>query len=79
MIWRTSKSNKPDNLLYSADEIIELIIITRLNRYNRSIPCGSKTIRQELDNLCVRPLPSLSFICKILREEHLTYRRTGSY
>lgn len=67
MIWRTS------------NEVIELIIITRLNRYNRGIPCGSKTIREELENLDIRPLPSLSFISKILRKEHLTYRRTGSY
>ena len=79
MIWRTSKSNKPVNLFYSADEVKELIIITRLSRYNRGIPCGSKAIRKELKNLGVRPLPSLSFISKILRKEHLTYRRTGSY
>lgn len=79
MIWYASNPTKPDDLFYSTVEIKELIILTRLSRYNRNIACGAKHIRQELKSLNIRPLPSLSFIGKVLREEGLTYRRTGIY
>jgi len=77
MIWHTSNPTKPDELFYSAVEIKKIIILTRLSRYNRNIACGAKHIRQELKSLNIRPLPSLSFIAKVLREEGLTYRETG--
>jgi hypothetical protein len=79
MIWNTSNPKKPDDLIYSPAEIKEIIILTRLSRYNRNIACGAKHIRQELKNLNIRPLPSQTFISKVLSEECLTYRRTGNY
>lgn len=79
MIWHNSNPAKPDELFYSPAEIKKLIILTRFSRYNRNIDCGAKHIRQELKWLNIRPLPSLSFIAKVLRAESLTYRRTGIY
>ncbi len=79
MIWHTSNPTRPDDLFYSAAQLKELIILTRLSRYNRGIACGAKYIQQELRSLDIRPLPSLSFIGWVLRKEGLTYRRTGNY
>lgn len=79
MTWNTSSPTRPDNLYYSRPELKELIILSRLSRYNRNAACGTKAIRQELEILNIRPLPSLSFIAKVLREEGLTYQRTGNY
>lgn len=79
MIWNTSSPIRPDNLYYSPTELKELIILSRLSRYNRNAACGAKAIRQELESLGIRPLPSQSFIGRILRQEGLTYRRTGNY
>ena len=79
MTWHTFDNVRPRDLPYSQDEIKELVILTRLCRYNRSNRCGAKAIRRQLQSLHIRPLPSLSFIGRVLREEGLTYRRTGNY
>lgn len=79
MTWKTSESTRPVNLYYSRTELKELIILSRLSRYNRNVPCGAKVIRKELETLDIQPLPSLSFISRVLREEGLAYRRTGNY
>lgn len=65
--------------LYSKDELKELIILSRYCLYNRNALCGAHAIRRELDSLNIRPLPSLSFISKILRSNGLTFQRTGFY
>lgn len=65
--------------LYSSDELKEIIILTRYCLYNRNVHCGAQAIRSELRSLDIRPLPSLSFIGRILRSNGLTYRRTGFY
>jgi hypothetical protein len=79
MTSNTSEKARPDNLLYSPDELKEIIILTRYSLYNRNALCSAKAIRSELLSLDIRPLPSLSFIGKILRFNGLTYRRTGFY
>lgn len=79
MTWHTFENVQPPDKPYTMDELKELIILSRLCRYNRSAACGAKAIRQELESLDVHPLPSLSFIGRVLREESLTYRRTGNY
>jgi len=79
MTWNTFESIRPDNLGYTPQELRELVILSRYSRYNRSVPCGAKAIRQELESLDIRPLPSLSFISRVLRKNGLTYRRTGNY
>ena len=65
--------------LYMPDEIKEIVSLSRLSLYNHNKPCGAKAIQNQLGSLNIRPLPSLSLISKILREEGLTYRRTGNY
>ncbi len=79
MIWHTAEHLRPDILLYSPDELKELIILTRFSLYNRNARCGARAIRTELRSLDIRPLPSLSFIGRVLRMNGLTYRRTGFY
>ncbi len=79
MTWHTFENVRPHDLPYSQDELKEIVILIRLCRYNCGNSCGDKAIRRELQNLHIRPLPSLSFIGRVLRKEGLTYRRTGNY
>jgi putative transposase len=60
-------------------EIEEIVKMLRLNLYNRALFCGAQAIYWELDNLLVRPLPSLSTINRILSRNELTHQRTGRY
>lgn len=79
MISNTSEIVRPDNLLYSPEEIREIIILTRFCLYNQNALCGAQAIARELQSLNIRPLPSLSLIGTVLRLNGLTYRRTGFY
>ena len=79
MTWHTFENLRPSNLAYNQQELRELVILTRLCRYNRNAPSGAYAIRKELQMLNIQPLPSISFISRVLREEGLTYRRTGNY
>jgi hypothetical protein len=74
-----SFENKKSDDQYTLDELKEIIILTRHNRYNHNAPCGAKAIRRQLENLNIHPLPSLSLIGRVLHENGLTYRRTGNY
>ena len=67
------------NTLFSRAEIEQIVVMQRLDLYNRGIPCGAKAIRILLDQQGVRPLPSVSTIKRILSRNCLTYRRTGFY
>ncbi len=60
-------------------EIEQLIVLERLHRYNRGLPCGAQAIRQSLGQQEVRPLPSVRSIHRILSRHGLTHRRTGFY
>lgn len=71
-------SNKPDHRRPPL-EVEEIIIIVRLNLYNRGLPCGDRAIHRELESLLIKPLPSLSAINRILSRYGLTHRRTGHY
>ena len=53
--------------------------MVRLSLYNRGLFCGAQAIRWELDELVVRPLPSMRTINRILARNELTRRRTGRY
>lgn len=76
MIWSTfNKSGES----YSPDEIKDIIILTRLSLYNQGLPCGARAIRWKLYEQDIRPLPSTSYIGRVLRREWLTYHRTGRY
>ena len=70
------------NIQRSAAEIEEIVIMVRLNLYNRDVPYGAQAIRRHLEQLddgIVTPLPSLRTINRILHRSGLTHRRTGHY
>ena len=70
------------NTQRSPTEIEQIVIMVRLNLYNRQLPCGAQAIRRYLEHLedgIVTPLPSLSTINRILSRNGLTHRRTGYY
>jgi hypothetical protein len=64
---------------YTPDEFEEIVKMVRLSLYNRAVFCGAQAIRRELDQLGVRPLPSLRTINRILSRHGLTHGRTGLY
>ena len=78
----TDYQNPFGNIQRSAAEIEQIVIMVRLNLYNRQLPCGAQAIRrylQHLEDTIVTPLPSLSTINRILSRNGLTHRRTGHY
>jgi len=58
---------------------IELVTFFRLSLYNQGVACGAKTILEKMTEEYIRPLPSISTINKIIREQYLTNGRTGYY
>lgn len=62
---------------YSPEEIVEIIVMVRLNLYNRGVLYGAKAIQLELKRNNIQPLPSLSKISEVLKEKYLTHRRQG--
>ncbi len=46
---------------------------------NQDLFCGAQAILWELEDLSVKPLPSLRTINRILSRNELTHRRTGKY
>jgi putative transposase len=69
----------PDDLFRTREEIEQIVILERLHLYNKGVPYGAKAIRQLLYDECVRPLPSISTINRILSRNCLTHHRTGYY
>jgi len=59
--------------------IVEIITMVRLELYNKGEHCGAKVIREEMRELDIEPLPSVSKINRILSAECLTNGRTGYY
>lgn len=72
-------SHTPEDLYRTREEIEQIVILERLHLYNKGGSCGAKAIRKLLDEECVRPLPSISTINRILSRNCLTHRRTGYY
>lgn len=71
--------NTTPDFYRTRDEIEEIVIMERLHLYNKRVPCGAKAIRNLFFEQCVRPLPSISTIKRILSKNCLTYGRTGYY
>jgi len=57
----------------------EVVKLVRLRLYNEGLFCGAQAIGWELDDLGVRPLPSVRTINRMLSRHGLTHRRTGRY
>jgi len=78
--WSESQSRRPLSVTSrTPKEIEEIVKMVRLNLYNRDLFCGAQAIRWEMEELGVRPLPSLRTINRILSRNELTHRRTGRY
>lgn len=78
--WSDSRSRRPlNNPKHTPLEVEEIIKMIRLNLYNRDLFCGAQAIRWELEDMNIKPLPSISTINRILSRNGLTHRRTGNY
>ena len=59
-----------------AQEVVKLI---RLSLYNRGVNCGAQVIRQHMQDLGEKNIPSVRTIGRILSRHGLTHGRTGFY
>jgi transposase InsO family protein len=78
--WCDDQSRRP--LVVTSrtpQEVEEIIKLVRLNLYNQDLFCGAQAILWELEDLGVKPLPSIRTINRILSRNELTHRRTGRY
>jgi len=59
-------------------ELEEVVVIIRLERYHRGLPCGPQVLREHLDLYeGVSNLPSIRTIARWLSKHGLTHGRTG--
>jgi len=78
--WCEDHSRRPlSNPIHTSAEIEEIVKMVRLNLYNQDLFCGAQAISWEMEDLGVRPLPSIRTINRILSRNDLTHRRTGKY
>ena len=78
--WCNDQSRRPvDMTSRTPQEVEEIVKLLRLNLYNQDLFCGAQAILWELEDLGVKPLPSLRTINRILHRNELTHRRTGKY
>lgn len=78
--WCEDRSRRPLSMpLHTPAEVEEIVKMVRLNLYNQDLFCGAQAIYWEMEELGVRPLPSLRTINRILSRNDLTHRRTGKY
>jgi transposase InsO family protein len=78
--WCQAQSRQPyGHSRRTSAEVEELVKLVRLRLYNTGLFCGAQAIQWELDDLGVRPLPSVRSINRILSRHGLTHRRTGRY
>jgi transposase InsO family protein len=78
--WCVDRSSSPQSRPgETTGDIVEAVKLVRLSLYNKGVFCGAQAIAWELEELGVRPLPSIRTINRILSREELTHRRTGRY
>ncbi len=78
--WSEGRSRRPLSVsAYTSAEIEEIVKMVRLNLYNQDLFCGAQAIYWEMEELGVKPLPSIRTINRILSRNDLTHRRTGKY
>lgn len=64
----------------SPEEVEQMVVMVRLERYNQGLPSGAAVLRHLLDeHYSLRPLPSVRTIGEILTRHCLTNGRTGWY
>lgn len=78
--WSESRSRRPIGFAtYTPVEVVEIVKMIRLNLYNNDLFCGAQAIHWEMEDIGVKPLPSIRTINRILSRHELTHRRTGKY
>jgi len=78
--WCDDQSRRPLTMSSrTPQEIEKLVKLIRLNLYNQDLFCGAQAILWELEDLGVKPVPSIRTINRILSRSELTHRRTGRY
>jgi len=78
--WCEDRSRRPlSTPLHTPAEVEEIVKMVRLNLYNQDLFCGAQVIYWEMEELGVKPLPSIRTINRILSRYDLTHRRTGKY
>jgi hypothetical protein len=78
--WCDDQSRRPLTVTSrTSQEVEEIVKLIRLNLYNQDVFCGAQAILWELEDLGVKPLPSLRTINRILSRNELTHQRTGKY
>jgi len=78
--WCEDRSRRPlSTPLHTPAEVEEIVKMIRLNLYNQDLFCGAQAIYWEMEELGVKPLPSIRTINRILSRNDLTHRRTGKY
>jgi putative transposase len=69
-----------DTQPHSPEEVERIVVMARLELYNRSLPCGAVALRKHLDeSYHLNPLPSIRTIMRMLDRHGLTHGRTDSY
>jgi putative transposase len=78
--WYRNRSRRPQHTPHkTSNEVEQVVKMVRLQLYNRNLFYGAQAILWELQDLGIKPLPSLRTINRILAREGLTHRRTGVY
>ena len=78
--WCDDQPRRPLTLASrTPQEVEEIVKLIRFSLYNQDLFCGAQAILWELEDLGVKPLPSLRTINRILSRNELTHRRTGKY
>jgi len=78
--WSEGRSRRPlSTPMHTPAEVEEIAKMVRLNLYNQDLFCGAQAIHWEMEDLGVKPLPSIRTINRILSRNELTHRRTGKY
>ena len=57
----------------------EVVKLIRLSLYNKEVNCGAQVIRQHMQDLGEKHVPSVRTISRILSHQGLTHGRTGLY
>jgi len=78
--WYASQSRSPQAVANRTRQEIEAIVkLVRLELYNEGLFCGAQAIAWRMEEQCIKPIPSLRTINRILVRHALTHRRTGRY
>jgi hypothetical protein len=73
--WSQSRSRRPlNNPTHTSLEIEGIVKMLRLNLLQSGSIFGAQAIRWEMEDLNIKPLPSIATINRILSQNGLTHR-----